>query len=346
MIGIHFRIRGAARTVLGIAGGWMASMEVMPSSDPTALRALFDDYLEFAVSVSLWAATMAVRMHTPLFSAKRAKALVLWNDVLPQHRALVDSARAAGLPTILYQHGMFALKTLHDRPRTDRVAVWGPSGREWLKDVGFPEDRVDEVGLPTLRKRGRSGPADDRRPRVLFASQPSTGFLLAQDIAASQKALSEVARACRDSGCHLVAKAHPAEGFPEWGSEVLAICPDAELHLDLPMDALVAGCDVLVSRSSTSALDALAAGVPVIILADEKPPQPNPYDGAPGIDVVRSSDELDRLLRERVVPAGRSWGESGGGGLYEFALDWLAGPYGEGSSDRLVRAIDRVAADG
>jgi hypothetical protein len=295
---------------------------------------LCEDYLAPGVSASLQCAAAAVHFHKKVLESPHLRGVLVWNDVLPQYRVLVDAAHQQRVGSVMLQHGVFALRTMHDRPRTDLYAVWGPSGQRWLESVGVSANRVGVVGAPYLKLSQAGRTVKETHVTVVYASQPSTGFAILEAPESPERILFDVAAACERENMRLIAKPHPTERSDVWGQEVLQTHPDVTISLDTPMSELVALADVLVTRSSTSTIEALAAGVPVVVYEEASAiTGANPYADLEGVHVKREQDDLGDVISRALADRGRDFGSS----VFE-----LAGEYGPSAAPRLADAMEAV----
>lgn len=327
------RADAAARAATEPIVDWLAARFGLESG---IVRVLASDNIATAISLSLRCAHASVVAHLPAMRTRRPTAVLVWNDVLPQHRALVDLARSMDVRTVTYQHGIFALKTMHDSPRTDVVAVWGPSSERWLAGVGVSADRIRMVGSPF----GRHSTSTERvsgastRPRLLYASQPNTGFIVTDDLAEPQRLLYSIAEACRENGYELTAKPHPAETYSGWEMAVNASFPEVTVQPDVSMVELLQSADVLVTRSSTSVIEALLQSVPPVVLSSPEAGVENPYAQLPGITSAASPVNLRTAVESAMLEESVS---------RDAALLELAGPIDDRAGIRLVKLLQEGA---
>ncbi|MBI5625565.1 MAG: hypothetical protein HY924_17440 [Elusimicrobia bacterium] len=215
-------------------------------------------------------------------------------DGSPPERLLIDLARQRGIPSALMLHGISAIP----RPGiedigADHLLVWGPALADAYVEMGFPRDRITATGYPMLDVLAR----DARRPRpagrpvrVLCVSscgpiEPTFGTAL--DILRSFP------------GIEVTLKLHPGES-PEPYSKVLAKRLDGRCRLEWrkPMADLLLDADLVVSPPSGAVFEALALGIPVVLLNLAGLRLPPPYSGNWGLDPVCSASALKARLEE------------------------------------------------
>jgi len=86
----------------------------------------------------------------------KAKILIVWNDVYPVERSMIDFARSRGLKTYVMQHGRRGssryFKPFYEPIYADKMLVWGYADKDALVDVGHNPERIEVVGTPILNK--------------------------------------------------------------------------------------------------------------------------------------------------------------------------------------------------
>lgn len=199
----------------------------------------------------------------------------------------------------------------------DRIAVMGVAFKVWLESQGVPSECVVVTGQPrydSLRTQIRisADGADAVAARIsgqqkiiLFSSQPflrynacdeKTARWIWHTVLAGVNGLG--------AGHHLIAKLHPAEDLDFTRGWLGDAFPD---HWTLTHEgeilSLVSGADVLLTVSSTTALEAMSLGKPVVILDAGLGPPPIPYVESGAALGARNADELTACLRQMLYSA-------------------------------------------
>lgn len=85
-----------------------------------------------------------------------AKSFVTWNDVYLVERKMIDFARKRGLKTFVMQHGRRGSSRYYppfNEPiYADIMLVWGEADKNALVEAGHPENKIEVVGSPLLKK--------------------------------------------------------------------------------------------------------------------------------------------------------------------------------------------------
>lgn len=85
-----------------------------------------------------------------------ADTLIVWNDIYPTERALIDFARKRGIKTCVMQHGRRGSSQYYPpfskEIYADKLLVWGEADKKALLEVGHPDSKIQVVGCPILNK--------------------------------------------------------------------------------------------------------------------------------------------------------------------------------------------------
>ncbi len=271
-----------------------------------------------------------------LLLALRPSLLVVMNDLRVLGRAAVLTARVQGVPTLHLQHGIMADWLLWQKVHSDRIAVWGEENRRALVEAGVAPGRIAVTGNPAFDRLAQ-GVEPERMERVrrslrLEAGRPLLLVTTQNDsFAASRRQIEAVVVAAREfPALQIVVKLHPADAFAPY-QRLQRELAGVDLHLTQHSDlaALLALSDLLVTRFSTTALEAMLQGKPVIVLNFSGQPDPLPYvergaalgvrdpSALPGaIRAVLEDEPTRRRLREGMARFVRD---------YAYRLDGRAG---------------------
>ncbi|MFI5212915.1 MAG: CDP-glycerol glycerophosphotransferase family protein [Gemmatimonadales bacterium] len=307
---VHARWRAARGRVIyrGVDVGVVASHEL-----PGTLTAML-------FGAALWAERAEV-----FLSAWRPALVVTTNERAVFGRAICRAAQARGLPVLLAQFGLVtAHPVIWSAPvAADAVAADGDESAEVLRSTGGcsnvvvtgqpAHDALLALGGATDVERARAemGVPPGRR-MVLYAShafgEEAAGLASASE--ADRQALEHELRTVyaevpRLPGLTLVVKPHPNEsmemhrgilnGFP--GTSAVLLESTSSIRVPLVC------CDVLITHHSTTGVDALVLGKPLMIVNFTGQPDAFPYV-AEGVAAGAYRPEDVGPLVERLAGAG------------------------------------------
>lgn len=178
------------------------------------------------------------------------------------------------------------------RPFPDVLAINGRGALDLLRQVHYPEDRLAVVEALRYPRLSRRGSREDGGPGTLLV----IGGYLESEAALLLRVLNEAANAIRLAGYSRIRiKGHPF-GPARMLSPNLPLTLAYELVSE-PLDRLWRDADFAVIANSTSAaVEALYAGVPIAICESEDNLNLSPLYGHPAVQFVASGPELAAVL--------------------------------------------------
>jgi len=239
-----------------------------------------------------------------IFGAMPPKLVIAADDVDYKTRSFILVAKQANIPTLLIQQG---LASVHYPEwlylACSKVACMGDGAKAVLVDQGVSPEAITVTGPPGFdvlygyTHRPRSG----ARKTVVFASQPFyEGAFASEEI--YRRMTSDIVFALSHLDAKIVVKPHPSQA-PGMLRGLCAAYP--RLILAQPTDdirTLIRDCDVFLSISSTSMLEALYCGR-VVISVDYPGSGIDPiYTESGATLVARSAEDLRRLLDISLQP--------------------------------------------
>jgi hypothetical protein len=235
------------------------------------------------------------------------KAILLASD---QHRIgsmVAAEANAAGIPSAVLQHGLPQHRVGYVPLAANRMLAWSEESKAWFVANGTDPHRIVVVGNPAFdQSRGvhhRSTQEGPLPTNVLLALTPSTKDLNAHVVS---KALDAVA--ATDEAL-LTVKLHPGDG--DW-HYVRQIVQDHPVHQRVtirhrePLAPLLHQSTVTWLHRSSVALESLAAGVPVVVIASNSPSTADLELQRLALPIARTSGDLARITVALAQPAARA----------------------------------------
>lgn len=230
----------------------------------------------------------------------------------------------------------------------DRIAVMGERIRDIYLQSGLEPERVVTTGVAHFDRLFSRDAAEDEltlrgcnidpdKPFILFTTD---GIIFSE----TEQMLEGVINAVlKTKDFQLVVKVHPREGIERYhalaekrGNARIVVVKDVDVY------ALIRGCKLLATKYSTTALEAMIVGKPVITINLSGHPVPVPYaeEGAalgvynyadiePAIQKVLYNEEIGARLK-----AGRD----------RFVRAWAGEPDGKASL-RIVRLMRKMITE-
>ncbi len=206
-------------------------------------------------------------------AAGRIEVVAVPFDSLASVRVLIGASRAAGVPSLLIQHGYAPEPYDPDKGQADHTAAWAERDAREVRDRHGREATV--TGNP-------AAPAAVSPPRAtgdatLALVQSPTVFSARWDARVSERFVSRVVEHASPES-ELVLRPHPLEPSPE---SFLSLVPDAvraRVDVTTPLGELLESCDHCIGGVSTATLQAGVAGLRTTFLNATGGELPEPFE--------------------------------------------------------------------
>ena len=263
-------------------------------------------------------------------------ALVLGDDICPVERSAIAFAKKRGFSTVLIVDGvlqeaeveeriqvlnrkqesvkrlvrwilrvtgLLPAPTLYGQAGCDQVAVWGEYSHELMLKRGVPAESAKVTGSPRFDRWLEAAPrqvssASDGVRRVLFAGILLSAWNIAPfeidcQVMAALDRLGEV-----NPNWEITVRPHPSDN-PEVYYQIFETMRLTRLKLDRETSVAQAltGCDALVTYDSTTAIEGMILGKPVVCLAVAPQIAKTSYAREGAVLVVENLDHLDDAVR-------------------------------------------------
>lgn len=240
--------------------------------------------------------------------------VVVGNDATMPCRAFVLAARSLGLATVYVQHGLVPRDQEVLPGASDRLLIWGASSRRAFLELGNSDSQLIEVGA-TQYDRIFSRPLRDAapspvvwatagRPLIVYTSAPTSRGEQRDDYVTASEAVAHAAAQVTDAD--FIVKLHPSEDESLW-SAIQRHSGARHLRIIRECDTLglLAAADLVITRFSTTGMEAIILGKPLLMLnlTDEQDRAPYAEAGA-AIPVRAVTDlvpQIRRVLNDPLV---------------------------------------------
>lgn len=286
----------------------------------------------------------------------RPRALVIARQRRAFENAFVAVARRDGIPSAMILHGHISDHPIYHFvdgrfDQVDCIFAWGEAQKTSLVAKGAPAERILVTGNPQwdhlATGLGSLPPPETCRAAMATALDlPSNAFWVtftSQPV--SRAFLGDILRALRViSNSVLIVKVHPGERITEYRIQA-ADQQRCRVVQDIDLHVLLRASDVVLTYTSTTNLEALAVGTPLIVVDfASNPDTPNRVDlTAYGVPEVHHPSELVQALTR--LQHNPSWGEEILRGGRQALEDYAHGLDGR-ATERVVDALRQLARKG
>ncbi len=319
---IHsYALPGPDRRALARAGGWVGhagargrrrsrglTRRVIDKARPAPGDPL-DAFLHGRAVALLDQRALDTVAHTDVyrrvFTSGPVRSAVVPSDTAPTARMIGVAAREAGAPVTYVQHGVIAAPVpdggtpppYSDGLVADRVAVWSDANVARL--TGVARGRVSRTGNP-----GAGSYAATPTPRpgakatlVLIQSPTQTSIAMDNRVSADHVDQALAALSASRPGVPVILRPHPMDGARALYERMAEGAPTSvAIDSTTSLSRLLAEVDLCVGAVSTASFEAVAGGVPVVLLLARETPLPWPFAGPGTLPTARSAAELADLI--------------------------------------------------
>jgi hypothetical protein len=195
-----------------------------------------------------------------------ARVAVAAQDVTPAARSVLLGFQAGGGRVITLEHGLSGGYTEQVHSVADHLAAWGPVQAAYHRDAGPSSIDVVEVGWPRLQAAvARNQEQADPRVDIAFFDQPPTPLSAGswpEDALTNHAIVERYAE--RHPSRQVAVKLHPASSF----YHAKAVAHDRAVVVSGDSLSLIRNARIVAAATSTTALEAMAIGRPVIRLVN------------------------------------------------------------------------------
>ena len=280
--------------------------------------------------------------------------------MLHENKTSATVARKLGIKSLVIQHGLLSHPIDCLPLRADKIAVWGEGMADWFIRHGIAAERVPVTGCPRFDRYF----AEPKRSKeeiykrlnieptpktVVLAAQWSSRRSLFTNMALDDQDIVELSQFVFECirevpGAKLLIKFAPSDRISKIHIEMLKEAAGDEIIFvtDADPSYVLTICDVLVTFSSTMALEAMILGKPAIIIDFRGKNLYNPFAELGKPLIVSTKEEfthcLDYLFRDKQA---RSNLEK----IKEFAYRYAHIPDGQ-ASRRVANLIETQLKEG
>lgn len=218
----------------------------------------------------------------------------------------VAAAHARGKKAAAMQHGDFGPAHVEwARSPVDLITTWGRGPRDVLVGLGVRPEKIAICGAPWVDRLSPRARARNAKRRALVATSGAGHTVGLPEHTAHVRRLLEASAELADE-CDFVFRLHPKDK-PALYEQLLAEIPGARAELvearrSGPIHEELPRFDLLITVTSTSAIDAMLHDIPVITLARPAGEIPPAFVSAGATVEARPHESLAARIREDADP--------------------------------------------
>lgn len=238
--------------------------------------------------------------------------IIVWDDRSRFGKTVVATAHLKKIPSLIVMHGIiFDTSIITGAPDSgptlaDNMAVFGQYTKDCLIRSGVSPEKIVVTGSPMhdrivkmkfdKEKICSQLGIDKDKKIVVFTTQPMEHIVYTTKSVAQERLVREIIKSLKNlSDVQLVIKLHPAENGKMHKRIVKEMIANAVIIKDVDIYELLNASDLLLTETSTTALEAMLVEKPVIIINLDNKPEMIPF--------VRSGAAIGVYKPENIVSA-------------------------------------------
>jgi hypothetical protein len=198
------------------------------------------------------------------------KATLVWHDFLEPGRTMVSVSNQLNVSSILIQDGIYAGRIgVSERLYADKVAVWGQATKDRLIKRGNLKSKIFVTGNPAYDKLINmvTKPKESKEKIIVFATQMIDYYSTIITDTNEEIIDSLYFAIKRIPNTKLLIKVHPGEKVKKYKDLIRnKNYKNIQVIKKVDLFDILKKCSVLVTHSSTVALEAMIVNKPVIIV--------------------------------------------------------------------------------
>ncbi|MFW9829665.1 MAG: UDP-N-acetylglucosamine 2-epimerase [Candidatus Thorarchaeota archaeon] len=248
------------------------------SYDSIKLDEIAEEFFEFEILLFFIKIYNSLCHFERLIKFKTPSLVIITNDVNKEGRFHAKYCRINNIPTLYIPHAAHPIdEEIITKTDVSFMTVWGEADKKYFINKGEKEDKIKVVGTPRYNKlyKGKVKQLTKitdmfNKQRYKFNSKKQTILLTTNPISdnSNEKILKSVISCLKELNMvnNLVIKLHPAENGKIHKKVIEDLSVKPIIVKDYDILELIKSCDLLISRLSTTILEAMVIGTPVILL--------------------------------------------------------------------------------
>lgn len=240
---------------------------------------MVEDLLLFIFRTRFVELTEYIEILKRAIDTERPDIVIVWDDRSRFGKTVVATAHLKKIPTLIAQHGIIAGTPEDSGPTfADRMAVFGQYMKDCMVKGGAEPEKIIITGSPMHDRIVKNRFDKEKicnqlginkyKKIVVFTTQLLGQEMMLRNILKSLKNLPDI---------QLVIKLHPSENGKMHKRVVKEMNSDAVVIKDVDLYGLLSASDVMLTEFSTTAVEAMIIGKPVIIINLDNKPEVIPF---------------------------------------------------------------------
>jgi|GEM_PF-957629 len=252
-----------------------------------------------------------IRITQNFIRERHIRAILLRNDMREFERTAIVAAKMFNIPCLVIQHGILAEENFVDEMFADATFIWGEASKNWFNPDSVV-NRVFVTGNPRYDYCFKWKPhftkqdifdnlkLDINKVTVLFASQAIVKFSSYRTDDENEVLTGRVLDFFRTAPDYqLIIKIHPYEDINVYKNVVeQSGLGNVRVVKDVNIIELINSCDLLLTKNSTTGLEAMIFDKPVVTIELGKRREQVPY-GATGAAIsVHNTGDIKAAIEK------------------------------------------------
>jgi len=277
-----------------------------------------------------------------MLSVEKPKLLVVMNEITTLGNIAVYIAKKKGIKTLCIQHGAMGDAFSFTPVSVDKIAVWGESSTKALIEKRTSKEKITITGAPQFDDLTIRNISLNKNIIKKLGINPYKKliFLTTQPVSDMKEITTAVCKAVKSiPETQLVMKLHPSEYFMNIYKKIAKKEGVNAIITKKYLYPILNACDLLITPHSTTAMEAMILGRPVITINLTGKPDIMPYaESGAAIGVYRPEDIKpaiksvleDKDLREKLAKKAKQF-------IYDqcYKMDGKA-------SERILNLINKI----
>tara|TARA_B100000315_G_scaffold260466_1_gene322152 strand:+ start:1626 stop:3140 length:1515 start_codon:yes stop_codon:yes gene_type:complete len=232
---------------------------------------LFISSIEYSIASQLKDLWVSNKVLTHLFKAVKPKGMLIGNPNTMEGRLAGTISNINKVPTITIQHGHISeLDPIWKNPKADIICVWGEQTKSALLKLDVLPSKIVQTGAPWLDEWNSKAKPNHHNQKQILVAFSGAGHMVGLD--EHRSAIEKVFKASQQLIDYtFIFRLHPKDR-KEYYEDIATRFPNSKVVIHKPqtMDDTIhnqlAASLLLLTISSTAAIDAMLMRVPVITL--------------------------------------------------------------------------------